>query len=157
MTDTSDDATRPYVLEIPLRWSDMDAYGHVNNAKFVTLLEEARVIALHEWFGDSGLLEGGIVVSSQTLDYTAQLSYRAEPVAVVVWCSHLGASSFTIAYEVRDPARVGDTSYCLAETTLVRFDAKAGHSRRLSETERAVFERHLGEPPALYSRRKQGR
>ena len=32
-----------YVYESPLRWSDMDAYGHVNNARFLTLYEEARV------------------------------------------------------------------------------------------------------------------
>ena len=32
-----------YVYECALRWSDMDAYGHVNNARFLTLYEEARV------------------------------------------------------------------------------------------------------------------
>ncbi|MGL5850524.1 MAG: acyl-CoA thioesterase, partial [Phycicoccus sp.] len=34
----------PYRVEVPLRWSDMDAYGHVNNVQFLRLLEDARVV-----------------------------------------------------------------------------------------------------------------
>ena len=35
---------RPYRVEVPLRWSDMDAYGHVNNVQYLRLLEDARVV-----------------------------------------------------------------------------------------------------------------
>ena len=42
----------PYVVEVPLRWSDMDAYGHVNNVQYLRLLEDARVIGFREWFPD---------------------------------------------------------------------------------------------------------
>ncbi|WP_289232492.1 acyl-CoA thioesterase [Barrientosiimonas endolithica] len=44
---------RPYYVDVPLRWSDMDALRHVNNVQIVRLLEEARVAALREWFRDS--------------------------------------------------------------------------------------------------------
>ena len=40
----------PYRVDVPLRWSDMDAYGHVNNVQFLRLLEDARVVAIREWF-----------------------------------------------------------------------------------------------------------
>ena len=36
----------PLIVPVTVRWSDLDAYGHVNNAAVVTLLEEARVAAL---------------------------------------------------------------------------------------------------------------
>ena len=39
---------RPYRVNVPLRWSDMDAYGHVNNVQFLRLLEDARVIGFEE-------------------------------------------------------------------------------------------------------------
>ena len=39
---------------VPLRWSDMDAYGHVNNVQFLRLLEDARVIAFHGHDSDDG-------------------------------------------------------------------------------------------------------
>ncbi|GAB49680.1 acyl-CoA thioesterase [Mobilicoccus pelagius] len=155
--DTPTSTDPALVVEIPLRWSDMDAYGHVNNATFVTLLEQARIIALDEWYGHGGLLDAGLVVSNQEVDYLAQLPYRTTPVAARVWCSHIGASSFTMACELRDPEGYGDTRYCLAETTLVRFDAAAGHSRRLSEDERAVLEEQHGDPAPLHRRRKAAR
>ena len=45
-------ASRPYRVEVPLRWSDMDAYGHVNNVQYLRLLEDARVVGFQEWFPD---------------------------------------------------------------------------------------------------------
>ena len=44
----------------PLRWSDMDAYGHVNHVQFLRLLEDARVVA----FAGAGSDEGGSVVET---------------------------------------------------------------------------------------------
>ena len=155
--DTPTPADPALLVEIPLRWSDMDAYGHVNNATFMTLLEQARIVALDGWYGPGGLLEAGLVVSNQEVDYLAQLTYRGTPVAARVWCCHIGASSFTMACELRDPTGYGTTRYCLAETTLVRFDVAAGHPRRLSPEERAVLEEHLGEPAPLHRRRKAAR
>ena len=56
-------SSRPYCVNVPLRWSDMDAYGHVNNVQFLRLLEDARVTGFQEWFGqDRALLEEGVLV-----------------------------------------------------------------------------------------------
>ena len=50
----------PYCVHVPLRWSDMDAYGHVNNVQFLRLLEDARVTGFERWFGqDRALLDEG--------------------------------------------------------------------------------------------------
>lgn len=148
--------TRPYTVEIPLRWSDMDAYGHVNNVRFLRYLEDARVVGIHEWFGHSELLERGIVVLRHEIDYLRPLSFRSEPVAVDMWVTEVGTSSFDLAYVIRDPERVGTTKYSRAETTLAVFDVAAGHTRRLGEPERSILEARLDRPLPLRSRMRRG-
>ena len=98
----------PTEILVPLRWSDMDAYGHVNNVQFVRLLEDARVGMLVQWFPD-GLrrLDRGIVVARHEIDYLAPLEYRPEPVAVDIWVSRIGGASYDLAYVIRDPDGVG--------------------------------------------------
>ena len=89
-----------------LRWSDMDAYGHVNNTTFFTYLEEARVDLLFVHAGEEVArerLSSGIVVARHEIDYKAPLVFRPEPVPIDVWVSRLGNSSFTVA--LRDPRR----------------------------------------------------
>ena len=66
------DDPQTYRVEVPLRWSDMDAYGHVNNVQYLRLLEDARVIGFREWFLDRPtMLDEGIVVSRGTPSSTA--------------------------------------------------------------------------------------
>lgn len=141
----------PTEILVPLRWSDMDAYGHVNNVQFVRLLEDARVAMLIEWFPDGlGRLDRGIVVARHEIDYLAPLEYRPEPVAVDVWVTRMGGGSYDIGYIVRDPDGVGPgLRYAVAETTLALFDVSAGVSRRMEPQERAVIASHLGEPAPL--------
>ncbi|MFM6850406.1 MAG: thioesterase family protein, partial [Terrabacter sp.] len=45
MTQTGEPQVKPYAAQVALRWSDMDAYAHINNVQFLRLLEDARVIA----------------------------------------------------------------------------------------------------------------
>src|SRR5512133_2846053 len=59
-----DDGMARHTYRCPMRWSDMDAYGHVNNVVFLTYLEEARVdmlFALGSDHGDKALAEGVLV------------------------------------------------------------------------------------------------
>ena len=68
-----------------LRWSDMDAFGHVNNTTFFTYLEEARVDLLFVHAGDAVArerLSSGIVVARHEIDYKAPLVFRPQPVPV---------------------------------------------------------------------------
>ena len=138
---------RPYRVDVPLRWSDMDAYGHVNNVQFLRLLEDARVIAFDQWFGqDRSLLEEGVVVARHEIEYLAPLDFRHAPVTVDLWATKVGGASFDLAYEVRDPAMVGTMLYARAETTLVAYDFAAARPRRLRPDERAVLNEVAGEP-----------
>jgi acyl-CoA thioester hydrolase len=126
-----------------LRWSDMDAFGHVNNTTFFTYLEEARVDLLFVHAGDTVArerLSSGIVVARHEIDYKAPLVFRPEPVAVDVWVSRLGSSSFELRYEVLDE---GGPLYARAATVLVPYDVDAGRPRRVSDEERSALEPFL--------------
>ena len=138
---------RPFRVDVPLRWSDMDAYGHVNNVQFLRLLEVARVIAFHEWFGqDRSLLKEGVLVARHEIEYLAPLDFRHAPVSVDMWATKISGASFDLAYELRDPAEVGPTLYARAETTLVAYDFATLSPRRLSPDQRAVLKGVAGDP-----------
>ena len=138
---------RPYRVDVPLRWSDMDAYGHVNNVQFLRLLEDARVIAFQEWFGqDRSLLKEGVVVARHEIEYLAPLDFRHAPISVDMWATKISGASFDLAYEVRDPAEVGTTLYARAETTLVAYEFATTSPRRLRPDERVVLKGVAGDP-----------
>jgi len=143
-------ASRPYRVEVPLRWSDMDAYGHVNNVQYLRLLEDARVIGFREWFPDRPtLLDEGIVVSRHVIEYRAPLTYRPEPVEVDMWVTRVHGAGFDLGYAVRDPESVGEREYAVAETGLVLYDFVTSRPRRLSPEARAQLAVHTGDPVSL--------
>jgi acyl-CoA thioester hydrolase len=138
---------RPYRVDVPLRWSDMDAYGHVNNVQFLRLLEDARVIGFQEWFGNErDLLTEGVVVARHEIEYLAPLDFRHAPISVEMWATKISGSSFNLAYEVGDPADFGHATYARAETTLVAYDFATATPRRLRPDERAVLKGVAGDP-----------
>ena len=141
---------RPYVTQVPLRWSDMDAYGHVNNVQYLRLLEDARVIGFREWFGgEVRLVDGGVVVSRHEIEYVAPLLYRPEPIEVDMWVTGISGAGFSLGYVVRDPKSLGETVYAVAETGLVLYDFASARPRRMSPEERSVLEGHRGDAVAF--------
>ncbi|MDW8479889.1 MAG: thioesterase family protein [Xanthomonadales bacterium] len=95
-------------LAIELRWRDHDALDHVNNAAFLTFLEEARLA----WLGTlpSALTEGGSgpVVARIEIDYRRQLRWPGR-IRVALLLERLGTSSLTLAHRLwreDDPATV---------------------------------------------------
>lgn len=133
--------------ECPLRWSDMDAYGHVNNTVFLTYLEEARVDLLLNGVGEHGrsMLDTGVLVARHVIDYKVPLSFRTEPVTIEVWTAEVRAASFSVAYRVVDAGRDGadEVIYATAETRLVAYDLTAAAVRRLTDGERAFLTAYL--------------
>ncbi|MCQ9185612.1 acyl-CoA thioesterase [Streptomyces sp. IBSBF 2953] len=118
-----------HLYRCPLRWSDMDAYGHVNNAVFIRYLEEARIDFL---FRPEKDFKQGSVVARHEIDYKRQLVHRHTPVDIELWITEIRAASFTITYEVKD----GDHVYVRASTVVVPFDFEAERPRRLTAEER---------------------
>ncbi len=139
-------ATSHYRVNVPLRWSDMDAYGHVNNVQFLRLLEDARVTGFKEWFGQGrALLDQGVLVTRHEIEYISPLTFRHAPISVDLWCTKITGAGFDLAYDVRDPEGVGDGHYARAETGLVLYDFAATSPRRISPEERDILRAHAGD------------
>ncbi|MEV6506149.1 thioesterase family protein [Streptomyces sp. NPDC051642] len=124
-----------HIYRCPLRWADMDAYGHVNNVVFLRYLEEARIDFL---FRPDKDFQQGSVVSRHEIDYKRQLVHRHAPVDIELWITEIRAASFTIAYEVKD----GDLVYVRAATVVVPFDFEAQCPRRITAEEREFLEEY---------------
>ncbi|WNZ11377.1 thioesterase family protein [Streptomyces sp. 11x1] len=122
-----------HIYRCPLRWADMDAYGHVNNVVFLRYLEEARIDFL---FRPERDFKQGSVVARHEIDYKRQLVHRHQPVDIELWVTEIRAASFTITYEVKDPDQV----YVRASTVIVPFDFATQRPRRITSEEREFLE-----------------
>jgi acyl-CoA thioester hydrolase len=90
-------STKSMPVEIPLRWGDMDSYGHVNNCEIVRIIEEARM----RWLMSSGVFDGETaVVAAHEIGYLRPLRYSLDPVNVEVWTSNVRRSSFEFNFRV---------------------------------------------------------
>jgi acyl-CoA thioester hydrolase len=127
-----------YDFDCPLRWSDMDAYGHVNNALFLTLYEEARVALFFLGARDMGLtsFEDGIVISRHEVDYLRPVNY-GDQVRIEMWVEEIKASRFTIAYHLI----AGEVVASKARSICVPFNLANQHPRRLTGAERDFLTR----------------
>jgi acyl-CoA thioester hydrolase len=127
----------------PIRWSDMDAYGHVNNGAFVTYLEEARVDAFFRRGAEQGLtgLEGGVVIRRHEIDYLKPVHYT-DLLRIELWVPEVRHAYFRVAYE----GFVGDAQVCTARSVLVPYDLDAGRLRRLTAAEREWLAQLADEP-----------
>jgi acyl-CoA thioester hydrolase len=102
---TADAATggEVFTTRVALRWADMDALGHLNNATSLSLLEEARLQFLLR--GDStGERLTGILAARHEIDYVIPVFYSQQPVSVRMWIDRIGRTSFTLGAEVHDQA-----------------------------------------------------
>ena len=126
-----------FVAEVRPRWSDMDAFGHVNHANTVTLLEEARIDLLFVEASRRGAggMAGGVVVARLVV-YHAPLLATGTTVRVEMSVREMRHASFTLDYTVHSGLSESDPVVATAETMLVPYDMKTGRPRRLSETER---------------------
>jgi acyl-CoA thioester hydrolase len=113
----------------------MDAYGHVNNAVFLSYLEEARIDFLSR--PDKQFRQGSVVARHE-IDYKRQLVHRPEPVDIELWVAEIRAASFTVGYEVKD----GDQVYVRASTVVVPFDFEEQRPRRITAEERAFLQEY---------------
>jgi acyl-CoA thioester hydrolase len=124
---------------VEIRWSDVDAYQHVNNAVYATYLEECR----DEWV-ERALSEVGdswdLVLARVAIDFRRELRLDDEEVVVSCTLVRIGNSSVTLREEVR--TRDGELS-AEAEAVLVARDREVGRSRPLTDAEREAFERAL--------------
>ncbi len=129
-----------FIARCAMRWSDMDAYGHVNNTAYLAYLEQARVSMFFDRYDSS--FAGGTVVSHHEITYLAPVVYHPEPLRLELWIEHIRGADFIVRYEVFDGATLAAT----ASTRLVTFDFTTDRPRRLSPDERAILLSYQDEP-----------
>lgn len=128
---------RRFHTAVHVRWSDMDVFQHVNHARMVTLLEEARIPWLFEDDRPTVALRDGCVLADLHVKYRGQLRHDDTPLDIAMWIEQLRAVDFTVGYEVRAAtAAPGSPAAVTATTQLAAFDIETQRLRRLSEPER---------------------
>jgi acyl-CoA thioester hydrolase len=125
-----------FVHEVHMRWSDMDAYRHVNNTAYLAYLEQARVAMF--FFRNEGFTSG-TVISRHEVDYLRPIVYHPRPLRVEVWIEKVGGARFTVRYEVYDQRADGDVLAARASTVCVTFDFTTDRPRRLTDEEKAIL------------------
>jgi acyl-CoA thioester hydrolase len=126
--------------EIQIRWGDMDALGHVNNAVYLTYLEQARVQYMADMrMWDARVSRMGLIMARVVLDYKLPLLATDRVATVFSRVSRLGNKSFDMAQLIT--RRVNDEYEIAAEgtITLVVFDYPANQSIAIPEEWRAAF------------------
>ena len=119
--------------EIEVRFADLDAYGHVNNAVFFTYLETARVKLFRDRFAD--MMQRGLLF----LVVEASCRYRkpielTDRVHIDISTEDLGRSSFTLSYLIHDGS---GKEFAEARTVMVCFDQGRGKTISLPDDFRA--------------------
>jgi acyl-CoA thioester hydrolase len=120
---------------LPLRFRDLDAFGHVYHAEYLTLLDEART----RWLGEAVQLEdpGSYVVARLEIDYVSSLTLADEAVRVDVEVLRVGTTSLTL----RETMHPRDGRVVTRDRAVVVLrDRATGLSRPLSDAERAAVE-----------------
>ena len=87
----------PYVIEVPVRWRDIDAFRHVNNAAIVSYLEIARAEMWHERFRGSDAMDIPFVIAKLEVDYKRPIKLYDE-VVVGLRAADIAGSSFAFEY-----------------------------------------------------------
>jgi acyl-CoA thioester hydrolase len=179
VTDETAGATasaRRLHVPIHLRWGDLDALGHVNNASMLKLLEEARLRAF--WRPEDGtdaaptavfdmsVLEGGgiraTLIARQEIEYLRPVPYGQRPLDVQLWIGGIGGSSVEVCYEIFSPhgeslpgggPQDAQVLYARASAVVVIVDTSTGRPTRWAPVERQAWAPFVGEPIAFAKRR----
>ena len=110
-----------YSLKLDVRFRDCDALGHVNNAVYLTYLEQARLQcwrAMWGFGGEAGSTVPGVIMARAEIDYRAQARY-GQTLEVRISLAAIGRTSFTYDYEIVDEQ---DRMVASARTVQVMFD-----------------------------------
>jgi acyl-CoA thioester hydrolase len=129
----------PVVIEkrIEIRWADLDAFRHVNNAVYLTYLEEARDRWL-EAMVPEGRSTWDYVLARVAIDFRRELREEDEHLVASCRLLRLGRSSIVTYEDVRTRDRELAAE---AEVVMVARDAETGRSRPLTPSERDSFGR----------------
>ncbi len=130
---------------IEVRYGDLDPQGHVNNAKFLTYVEQGRVFYLKQlklWEGGS-FLDIGVILADVQLTFRKAIQF-GDPIRVGVRISRIGNKSMTSEYRIED-AR-DESEYATGSCVLVTYDYRSKRSVPIPEEWRKAILQFEGLP-----------
>jgi acyl-CoA thioester hydrolase len=113
-----------------VRWGDLDAFGHVNNATYLVYAQEAR----YAW---SKMIE--MVVARAEVDFIAPIYVGDIYLDVEIWVNKIGNSSFGLTYEMKN----GDEVVARIKTVQVTVSMETKKSRPINDAEREFLTQYL--------------
>jgi acyl-CoA thioester hydrolase len=145
----SEPVPNPVRVSIQIRWRDLDALAHVNNAVFITYFEYARLAYIRELLGPDASIDRQtmlpvdfqFILAEVMCRYRSPVMLEDKPV-VEVWVSQVGRKSFVFEYRMTDEK----SGRLLAEgcSTQVWYDYRTGTSQVIPETIIGEIERWQG-------------
>lgn len=130
---------------MPLRWSDQDLNGHINNARVVTLMEEARILWLNQGAAAEGLksFQCPKVVAALTVEYLRPVNYGDE-LLLQLDISRIGSGSFTVRYSAIQQS----SPVFRGSTVMVPLERESNRPRKLTPAETAYLSRYAETGPS---------
>ena len=113
-----------------VRWGDLDAFGHVNNATYLIYAQESR-------FAWSKMI--AMVVARAEVDFVAPIYTGDIYIDVEIWVNKIGTSSFGVTYEMKN----GDELLAVVKTVQVTVSMDTKKSRPLNDAEREFLNKYL--------------
>jgi acyl-CoA thioester hydrolase len=113
-----------------VRWGDLDAFGHVNNATYLVYAQEAR----YAW---SKMIE--MVVARAEVDFLAPIYEGDIYLDIEIWVNKIGTSSFGVTYEMKN----GDELVAVVKSVQVTVSMETKKSRPLNDAERDFLNKYL--------------
>ena len=130
-----------HLTKAHVRWDDLDGFGHVNNASYLTYIQEAR--ANFTWYSrkEAGLepVFSDMVVGRAEVDFIVPIYEGGFDLDVAIWVSKIGNSSFDLVYELSSPLGL----HARGRTVQVAVSMETKKSRPLTQDEREFLTGYL--------------
>ena len=130
-----------HLTKAHVRWDDLDGFGHVNNASYLTYIQEAR--ANFTWYSrkEAGLepVFSDMVVGRAEVDFIVPIYQGGFDLDVAIWVAKIGNSSFDLVYELSSPLGL----HARGRTVQVAVSMETKKSRPLNQEERDFLTGYL--------------
>ena len=132
-----------FYLPIEVRYGDLDPQGHLNNAKYLTYMEQARIAYIHHLglWGGGDFMNIGVILAEVRVTYKAPILW-GQPIHVGVKIPRLGNKSFDIRYTIADSKT--SVEHANAFTVQVAYDYHSGKTIPIPDTWRKTISQFEG-------------
>jgi acyl-CoA thioester hydrolase len=124
-----------HTFKVQLRFSDIDSLGHVNNSRYLSYLEDARIELLANLAAAGATSLIAVILARVEIDYLKPVLLAREPLECDVWVTGIGSKSFGLGHEIRQAGHVA----AKATAVMVAFDYDSQTTRVLADSERATL------------------